>query len=138
MALHAALAVRPGDLMQLQFPTSGPSRVTAVVRNRTGDCVGLEFVTQLPPDNAAMEAKVSTGPVVRKSPGLQKRLRDACNPQTLFAGLRRKQHEIKLVQRQIDALKLAIQLLADEKKEASGASLIANPVLETRQWPQRS
>src|ERR1700739_488379 len=53
MALHAPVDFKPGDRMQLQFPTSTPSRVTAVVRNRTGECLGLEFLTQLPPDNEA-------------------------------------------------------------------------------------
>jgi len=46
MALHARIAVRPGDLMQLQVPTSPPIDITAVVRNRTGDCLGLEFLPQ--------------------------------------------------------------------------------------------
>src|ERR1700693_3233844 len=51
MALHAPVALHPGDLMQLQFPTSAPSPlVKAVVRNRTRECLGLEFLTQVPPD----------------------------------------------------------------------------------------
>src|SRR5579863_846260 len=137
MALRVALAVDPGDLIQLQFPTTGRSRVTAVVRNRTGDCVGLEFVTQLPPDNVAMEAKLTQTPIGRNSQELQKCRRDPCNPQSLFAGLRRKQHEIKQVQRQIDALKLAIRLLADEEKKASGALLPSSSTLEMRAWPQQ-
>jgi len=138
MALRVALAVDPGDLIQLQFPTTGRSRVTAVVRNRTGDCVGLEFVTQLPPDNVAMEAKLTLTAVERVSQEPQKRLPGACNPHSLFAGLRRKQLEIKQVRQQIDALKLAIQLLADEEKETSGALLTSRSTLEMRAWPQQS
>ena len=138
MALRVALAVDPGDLIQLQFPTTGRSRVTAVVRNRTGDCVGLEFVTQLPPDDVAMEAKLTPTPIGRNSQELQKRRREPCNPQSLFAGLRRKQLEIKQVQQQIDALKLAIRLLADEEKKSSGALLTSKSTLEMRAWPQQS
>ena len=33
--------------MRVQFQTN-PSGVTAVVRNRKGDCFGLEFLPQLP------------------------------------------------------------------------------------------
>src|ERR1039458_7264160 len=51
MALHAPVALYPGDVMQLQFPTSTPSRVKAVVRNPTCECLGLESLSQLPPDN---------------------------------------------------------------------------------------
>ena len=43
MALHAPVALKPGDLMQFQFPTSMPSNVKAVVRNRTGECLGLDL-----------------------------------------------------------------------------------------------
>lgn len=136
MALRVALAVDPGDLIQLQFPTTGRSRVTAVVRNRTGDCVGLEFVTQLPPDNAAMDANLKFTAGEKNSRELHKSWHDSCNPQSLFAGLRRKQREIKQVQRQIDALKLAIQLLADEEKESSRALLAGRSTLEMRAWPQ--
>ena len=45
MALHASVGLNPGDYMQIQFPTSSTLRVTAVVRNRIGDCLGLEFLT---------------------------------------------------------------------------------------------
>src|SRR5260370_7529182 len=51
MALHAPVALKPGDLMQRQFPTSTPSRVTAVVLNRTCDVLRLEFLTRLSPEN---------------------------------------------------------------------------------------
>ena len=109
MALHASVGLKPGDLMQIQFPTSTTLRVTAVVRNRTGDCLGLEFLTQLPPDDRAMDGSSE----FRQAP------RDSCNPETLHAGLRRKQQELKQVQREIEALHMAILLLADDEKELS-------------------
>lgn len=112
MALHAPVAVRPGDLMGLQFPTSKPARVNAVVRNRTGECLGLEFLSQLPPDNEAGDGSTMVAGSVPD--GLAERARaasDYCSPQALFAGLRRKQEELKRVQKEIEALRLAIVLL---------------------------
>lgn len=123
MALQAAVDLSPGDLMQLQFPTSMPSpRVKAVVRNRNGRCLGLEFLSQLPPDD---EAKEGSG--FRPIPDLaglsetRKSERTCLNPQTLYAGLRRKREELRQVQREIEALRMAILLLADDEKELSTA-----------------
>ena len=129
MALHATVASKPGDLMQLQFPTSTPSRVKAVVRNRTGECLGLEFVTQLPPDNDARDrSRFLPSSVLRKS------VRDSCNPQTLYAGLRRKQEELRQVQREIEALNMAILLLAENQNELSRLSVPRWLELDTRPW----
>jgi hypothetical protein len=47
MTLYAGLPLKPGDLMDLEFQTPGGARVAAVVRNRTGFCFGLEFLTPL-------------------------------------------------------------------------------------------
>ena len=122
MALHAPIALNPGDLMQLQFPTPTPSpRVKAVVRNRTGQCLGLEFLTQLPPDNGEGDlSRFAPSSVLggsRESGGSV----HSCNPQTLYAGLRRKQEELRQVQREIEALNMVILLLADNEKEFSRA-----------------
>jgi hypothetical protein len=112
MALRAPVAVRPGDLMGLQFPTSTPARVNAVVRNRTGECLGLEFLSQLPPDTeAGDESGVVSASLPQGSPEPLGSGPDYCNPQALFAGLRRKREELKQVQREIEALRLAIVLL---------------------------
>jgi hypothetical protein len=120
MALNAPVGLKPGDLMQLQFPTSTPLRVTAVVRNRTGDRLGLEFLTQLPPDDRAMDGS-TFGPSadLGGSAELGESARDLCNLQTLYAGLSRKQQELRQVQREIEALHMAILLLADDEKELS-------------------
>jgi|SRR5579859_529345 len=125
MSLRAPIALSPGDLMQLQFPTTNPSRVTAVVRNRVGDQLGLEFLTQLPPDDQARSAPVvvvSAAPVA--SPRVQKFASVTCSPQMVEAGLRRKQEERRQVQREIEALKMAILLLADNEKELSRLSAL--------------
>jgi len=120
MALRAAIALKPGDLMQIQFPTSAPSRVTAVVRNSAGGRLGLEFLTQLPPDDAAPEpAKALLNSNLRALPVSSATSYHSCTPQTLFTGLRRKQEELRQVKREIEALHVAILLLADDEREIS-------------------
>jgi hypothetical protein len=136
MALHAQVALKPGDLMRLQFPTSQPSGVNAVVRNRTGECLGLEFLSQLPPDDEAMDHSILPDSVLVGSSELRKTVRDSCNPQTLFAGLRRKQEERTQVQKEIEALNMAILLLADAQEEVSRLSMPGRLGLDTRPWPR--
>ncbi|HXJ85422.1 MAG TPA: PilZ domain-containing protein [Candidatus Binatia bacterium] len=48
MTLYAGLLLNPGDLLELEFDTPTHSRVTAIVRSKTGFCFGLEFITPLP------------------------------------------------------------------------------------------
>src|SRR5260370_30164002 len=53
MALRAPVALKPGDLMQLQFPTSTPSQVTAGDKNHAcGELCG-EILPSHTPDNKA-------------------------------------------------------------------------------------
>src|SRR6266852_3832007 len=106
MALRSTLGLKPGDLMQVEFPTSKPSGVMAVVRNHKDDCFGVEFLSQLPSRHRTLNKSNQT-----------------CDPKTLLAGLRRKQLEIMQVQREIEALNLVIHLLADDKKECAASSL---------------
>jgi PilZ domain len=139
MALRALVALNPGDLMLLQFPTSVPSQVRAVVRNRTGESLGLEFLTQLPPDSEAMvRSGFLPSSVVGGSPELRTSVRNSCNPQTLYAGLRRKQEELRQVQREIEALHVAITLLTDDEEELSRLSPPCPSDLGSRPWPLRS
>ncbi len=120
MALQAAIALKPGDLMQVEFPTSARSRVTAVVRNRRGDSLGLEFLTQLPPDDSARDRSTfPRSPAMGGSPELVESARKSCDPETLYSGLRRKLVELRQVEREIEALNLAILLLADDETELS-------------------
>ena len=123
MALHAPVALKAGDRMQLQFPTSTPSRVTAVVRSRIGDCLGLEFLTQLPPDGEARDRSTCLPrSVLAGSPELRRSAGNSFCPQTLYARLCRKQEELRQVQREIEALNMAILLLADDETELSRLS----------------
>ncbi len=141
MALHAPVGLKPGDLMQLQFPTSTSLRLTAVVRNRTGDCLGLEFLTQLPPDDRAMDGSTfRPSPDLGGSAGLRGSPRDSCNPETLYAGMRRKQQELRQVQREIEALHMAILLLADDEKELSDClgEIVCNRTRDgSKKYPER-
>jgi hypothetical protein len=123
LALRASIAVKTGDLMQLQFPTS--KRVIAVVRDRSGDCLGLEFLTQLSADNKELDGSTFlSGPVLGglSELGESVRKRESCTPQTLYAGLHRKQGELRKLLTEIEALKLAILLLADDEHEISRLS----------------
>jgi PilZ domain-containing protein len=139
MALHAVVALNPGDLMQLQFPTSTPSQVRAVVRNRNGECLGLEFLTQLPPDGEAIVlSRLLPSTDLGGSRELQESVRNSCNPQTLYAGLRRKREELRQVQREIEALHMAILLLTDDEEELSGLSAPCPLDPGARPWPLQS
>ncbi len=66
MALDAKIALNPGDLMRLQFPTTEPSCVNAIVRHRNGRRLGLEFLSQLPPDDETYQMKSLPAPVFRE------------------------------------------------------------------------
>ena len=118
MALRSTLGLEPGDLMQVEFPTSNPSGVMAVVRNHKDDCFGVEFLSQLPSRHRTLNKSNQT-----------------CTPKTLLAGLRRKQLEITQVQREIEALNLAILLLADDQKESAESPLPHPSELDRRPWP---
>jgi hypothetical protein len=138
MAVRALVALNPGDLMLLQFPTSVPSQVKAVVRNRTGESLGLEFLTQLPPESEAMVRSGFPSSVVGGSPELRKPARNSCNPQALYAGLRRKQEELRQVQKEIEALHVAITLLTNDEEELSRLPPPRPSDLGSRPWPLRS
>lgn len=44
MEVYGGVPLQPGDLMQVEFRTAGPVRISGVVRNRSGYCFGLEFL----------------------------------------------------------------------------------------------
>jgi hypothetical protein len=44
MALYGGVALEPGELMEVEFQTSGKLRIEGIIRNRSGFCFGLEFL----------------------------------------------------------------------------------------------
>ena len=76
MALHVRIAATLGDLLQLQFPTSPPTAITAVVRNRTGDYLGVEFLAHPPmPSEETDRSKLLRSSVLGGSPELRQSVR---------------------------------------------------------------
>ena len=60
MALYGGVPLEPGDLMAVEFPTSSPVCVAGIVRNRSGFCFGLEFLSVVMSDpTAACEFKAA-------------------------------------------------------------------------------
>jgi len=115
MAVRSTLALKPGDLMQVQFPTSKPLSVTAMVRNRNHDCFGLEFLVQLSYGDRTMnQPKFVCNPAGASTRESEEIAVRSHSPKALLEGLRRRQLEIKQVHREIQALNLAILLLADD------------------------
>jgi hypothetical protein len=136
MALHAPVQLNPGDLIQLQFPTSDPAGVNAVVRDRQGNCLGLEFLSQLPPDTEAATEQLRPLPGSAFFASSESRsLPNHCTPQTLYAGLRRKQEELKQLQKEIEVLSVAILLLADDENDICRLPIPGRLKLDTRPWP---
>jgi len=43
MELYGGVNLQPGELMEVEFQTSGRVRVAGIVRDRSGFCFGLEF-----------------------------------------------------------------------------------------------
>ncbi|HEY1679326.1 MAG TPA: PilZ domain-containing protein [Candidatus Sulfotelmatobacter sp.] len=136
MALRASVALKPGDLMQLQFPTAEPSRVSAVVRYSNGTILGLEFLSQLPPDDETKEhLRTQADSILEVPDTLPAR---PLNPRTVFASLRKKKEELKQLKREIEILSIAALLLADGEVEIE--HLTPPPGWETnaRPWPTQA
>ena len=89
MTLYAGVPLKPGDLMELEFQTPGRTRIAAVVRNRTGFCFGLEFLTPLGAERPAPAATPSSG----------------LNGGDLRTVLRHKEKEIERLRSEIAALR---------------------------------
>jgi PilZ domain len=91
MTLYAGVPLKPGDLMDLEFQMPGGTRVAAIVRNRTGFCFGLEFLTPLGADKAK---PVAAGPAASSDGGGD-----------LRTVLRRKELEIERLRKEIATLR---------------------------------
>lgn len=132
MALHAAVALTPGDKMDLEFATPTPLRVSAIVRNRIGNRLGLEFLTQLP----SHQQPNSTHKVVPAvpAPATPSRAVSAfCDPELLTAGLQKKREQLSQLRKEIDALTLILPLLADNQEEVRQPAFLRSE----KPWPAR-
>jgi hypothetical protein len=122
MALYTGVDMEPDDLIEVEFPTSPSLKVMTTVRNRSGHYFGLEFLARLsgegsgspknqppalpkPPAKIAGNEKITDPPLVKK----------------VFAALVRKSLEITRVQREIDALLIAL-FLAEQRSASSKRS----------------
>jgi hypothetical protein len=92
MTLYAGLPLKPGDYMDLEFETPGRTRVSAIVRNRTGYCFGLEFLTPLGSE-AAKPANVVRPP-------------KAAEKGDVRSVLRRKEIEMERLRKEIATLRV--------------------------------
>jgi hypothetical protein len=77
--------------MDLEFQTPGRTRVSAIVRNRTGYCFGLEFLTPL--GSEAPKASVQVRPSRSAESG------------DLRSVLRRKEIEMERLRKEISTLR---------------------------------
>jgi hypothetical protein len=91
MTLYAGLPLKPGDYMDVEFQTPGQTRVSAIVRSRTGYCFGLEFLTPLSAE--------SPKPASPASPSA------ASNGGDLRRVLQRKEKEIQRLRSEIATLR---------------------------------
>ena len=66
MALYGGVDLQPGDLMEVEFQTSGKLRMAGVVRNRSGFCFGLEFLDVLANTEALAKLAQPTGRTASK------------------------------------------------------------------------
>jgi hypothetical protein len=114
MALHTGVDMEPDDLMEVEFLTPHPWKVMATVRNRSGHYFGLEFL--------AKSSRQASGVSKSRPPALSRpsaeiagnnNIPDSALVKKVFAAIDRKSLEIKHVQREIDALLVAVPLLAE-------------------------
>lgn len=65
MAVYVGVDLKPNDLMQVEFQAPSRTQVTGIVRNRSGYCFGLEFLTPLP---VGIEEESSSRRPIRANP----------------------------------------------------------------------
>lgn len=55
MSVYAAIDLKPFDLMEVEFEQPSRTQITAVVRNRSAYCFGVEFLTPLGGDESSRQ-----------------------------------------------------------------------------------
>jgi PilZ domain-containing protein len=97
MVLYAGVPLEPGDRMEVEFQTP-PAQVTGIIRERTGYCFAVEFLTPLAIDNGALNRSLAR---------FQQKHR---------AYLQQKEQEMDRLHREIAELCHAAQLAPGKKK----------------------
>ena len=62
MTFYGGASLQPGDVIEVEFRTPTKQRVTGTVRNRSGYCFGLEFLTPMTNGDAITDLR--SGPDV--------------------------------------------------------------------------
>lgn len=57
MTFYGGASLQPGDVIEVEFRTPTKQRVTGTVRNRSGYCFGLEFLTPMTNGDAIANLK---------------------------------------------------------------------------------
>jgi PilZ domain len=97
MVLYAGVPLEPGDAMEVEFQTPH-AQVTGIIRERTGYCFAVEFLTPLEIDHNAVCAALAR---------FQQRHR---------AYLQEKEQEVDRVHKKVAVLSHAAELLALMKR----------------------
>jgi citrate synthase len=99
--------------------------------------MGLEFVSQLPPDDETKHrmkfSSIASQSVIAPAAISEQ----PCTAETLRAQLRRKREEQQRIHKEIEALRMAIVLLADDENNVS-AIVPPRGRAEVKPWPLQS
>jgi len=123
MALYGGIELQPGDLMEVEFPTSSHLRVAGVVRNRTGYCFGLEFLT--PRARAAQEPDSTHGEGGASPPSLASAV---ARPEDELLELFLERHAAYLRQKEMEIRRLRQEMLKARQARIKVEALRRRPL----------
>ena len=105
MALYAGIRSHPGERMQVDFTTSSDLRVSAVVRNCNGYCLGLEFLGS---ENACRQEIMLEAFLYSHERYLQSRIAETDRIRKRILKIRQMRQEIEMLLRssQVSGLRL--------------------------------
>jgi PilZ domain-containing protein len=123
MALYAGIQLKAHDLVEVEFQKPWQARISGVVRNRTGCCFGVEFLSPL-----TFESENSTNPSSAKN---QKAQPDKAAEDAIAVSLRmrdlylhQRQVEIKRMQKDLAALQQVSDFLASLEESYGPANAV--------------
>jgi len=120
MSLYAGIQLKPYDLVELEFQAPWHTKVTGIVRNGSGCCFGLEFLSPLPIDTEFGARKSGVAPLVidkedEHAISISLRMRD------LY--LHRRRVEIKRLEKELTSLRQFAHMVSEMEKPAEEAPL---------------